>query len=173
MRANYDPGSLERLFAGLTEHTFISELGLTDTRLVDYITGLLTRFVHRDAIFALRDQSAQRLMDLADMVEEAERSENRGDARREIFRHIGDFALFWTGVYPEALGARGARLRKDALVSYREQGKKSYFIASTYLDTPTQAEQAPVLRRLSDQFELCAFGLNKVRAHWEESAPSA
>ena len=24
-------------------------------------------------------------------------------ARREVHRHIGDFTLFWTGVYPEAL----------------------------------------------------------------------
>lgn len=171
MRANYEPGAIGKLFAGLTEHTFISELGMTDTRLIDYVTELLTRFVHRDAIYALKDPAERRLVDLAEMLMEAERSENRGEARREIFRHIGDFALFWTGVYPEALKQRSAQ--RDALLNYYEQGKKSYYIASTYSDTPKQAEQAPVLRRLSDDFELLAYGLGKVRSHWEEQRPQA
>jgi hypothetical protein len=171
MRATYEPGAIGKLFAGLTEYTFISELGMTDTRLIDYITELLTRFVHRDSIFALKDPTERRLVDLAEMLMEAERSENRGEARREIFRHIGDFALFWTGVYPEAIKRRSTQ--RDALLNYYEQGKKSYYIASTYSDTPTQAEQAPVLRRLSDDFELLAYGLGKVRSHWEEHRPQA
>jgi len=29
-----------------------------------------------------------------------------------------------------------------------------------------------VLRRLSDEFELCAYGLNQVRREWERSLPT-
>lgn len=161
---------LVRLFAGLTEQTFMAELGLTDTHLIDYISQLLTRFLHRDAIFAVHGPMGRRLEELAAMMAEAERAENQGSARREIYRHMGDFALFWTGVYPEALRTRTAAASQDALVNYFETGKRSYFLASTYTDTPTQAEEAPVLRRLSDDFELCAYGLRRVRSCWETGA---
>jgi hypothetical protein len=161
-----DIATLRRLFSGLTEQTFIAELGLTDTRLVDYLSELLTRFIHRDSIFAVRSADGRRLEQLALMMGEAERDALSRDARREIFRHMGDFALFWTGVYPEALRKQAAG--KDALVDYSEQGKRSYYIASTYSDTPTQKEEAPILRRLSAEFELCAFGLRQVRNHLEQ-----
>lgn len=161
---------LARLFAGLTEHTFLAELGIADTQLIDYVSRMLARFVHRDAIFAVRGPDGRRLEELVAMLLEAERKENQGNPRREIYRHAGDFALFWTGVYPEWFTTRAFAWKRDSLLDYREQGKRSYYLASTYADTPTQAEEAPVLRRLSDQFELCAFGLRQVRSHWEEAA---
>lgn len=157
---------LQNLFAGLTEHTFFSEMGVTDTRLIDYLTQLLTRFVHRDAIFAIRGPQGRRLEELAAMMVEAERHEHRGSQRREIYRHMGDFSLFWTGVYPEALETN-RRVAADAMLNYFEMGKRSYHIASTYADTPRDAEESPILRRLSDDFELYALGLRKVRSHWE------
>jgi len=43
---------LRKLFAGLTEHAFMAELGVTDTKLIDYVTELLARFVHSDGVFS-------------------------------------------------------------------------------------------------------------------------
>ncbi len=85
-----------------------------------------------------------------------------------MHRHIGDFTLFWTGVYPEALQKLRSALSKDQLISYQEAGKRSYYIASTFEAEPYQ-EEAPVLRRLSAEFELCAYGLREVRREWERS----
>lgn len=156
---------LRALFAGITEHTFLTELGMADTRLTDYLTGMLVRFIHRDDIFAIKSSSNQPLEEVTEMMVEAERSETTPESRRQIFRHIGDFTLFWTGLYPEAIQRR--RKGADALLSYEQQGKRSYYLASTYSDTQDQAEEAPVLRCLSDQFDLCVFGLRKVRSHWD------
>lgn len=158
---------LRRLFAGLTEHTFMTEIGVADMPMVDYLTELLTRFLHRDAIHALGDRRGDPREELAALAVEAERTDLAGDIRREIFRHIGDYALFWTGVYPEALAAR----RQGGLGAYAEQGKRCYFIASTYTDTRDQQEEAPVLRRISSQFDLCAYGLRQVRRQWEHATP--
>jgi hypothetical protein len=97
------------------------------------------------------------------MAVEAEQLPAGGRTRREYYRHIGDFALFWTGVYPEALNAPGMRACKDHLVSYTAQGKRGYWKASEYAD-----DEAPVLRRLAEQFEVCALGLREVRREWEE-----
>lgn len=159
---------LTKLFAGLTEQTFLGEVGIPDTNLIDYVTDLLVRFIHRDNVYAVRGPEGGALEELAAMAMEADRPEHHASARREIFRHMGDFALFWTGVYPEALHTRAARARQDALLNYCEQGKRSYYLASTYVDNPNHAAQAPVLRRLSNEFDRCVYGLRLVRSHWEE-----
>src|SRR5712691_8184024 len=161
---------LRRLFAGLTEHTFIDTLGLGDPPLVDYLSELLSRFIHVDDIFRLRNAQGKRLEEVAGMLIEAEALPPEGRTRREFHRHIGDFTLFWTGVYPEALKRLRSVLNKDHFIDYCEQGKRSYYIASTFEDEPYRKE-APVLRRLSTQFELCAYGLNQVRREWERREP--
>ncbi len=156
--------SLRDLFAAMTEHTFQVDLGIADTRLTDYLTDLLLRFIRYDSIFRFRSTIGQRLEDVAEMIMEAE--QRQGKPRREIYRHIGDFTLFWTGVYPEALSRLQAPDSRDHLLDYLEQGKRSYYIASTFEDEPYQ-EEAPVLRRLSQEFELCSVGLRQVRKEWE------
>jgi aminopeptidase N len=84
-----------------------------------------------------------------------------------MHRHIGDFTLFWTGVYPEAVNRARSKLCKDHFIDYCEQGKRSYYIASTFENEPYK-EEATVLRRLSERFELCAYGLTQVRKEWEK-----
>jgi hypothetical protein len=99
------------------------------------------------------------------MVAEAESSADA--ARRcECHRQVGDFTLFWTGVYPEALARLRASGTSDGLVDFQAQGKRSYLLASTLTD-----DQPGVFRRLSVEFEACAFGLSRVRSEWERFEP--
>ena len=160
---------LRRLFAALTEQTFQVEFGVADPPLVDYLSDMLTRFVRMEAVFGIRDVEGRRLEEVAEMLLEAEQTSER--PRREIHRHIGDFTLFWTGVYPEALKQMRSWARKDALVDYREQGKRSYLIASTFDEDPYR-DQAAILRRLSDEFDLCSAGLAQVRREWQQQPES-
>lgn len=159
--------ALRRLFAALVEQTFQADLGIADPSLTDYLSELLCRFVRLDVLYKVRDVAGRRLEEVAEMAIEAEFRQGR--PRREIYRHIGDFTLFWSGVYPEALPKLRNEQRKDHLLDYCEHGKRSYYIASTYDDGP-YAKEAPVLRRLSDEFELCGIGLNRVRREWETMA---
>jgi len=161
---------LRRLFAALAEQTFLETLGIGDPRLIDYLSALLSRFISMEAVYRLRNTQGRRLEEVADMLFDAESLPPQGRTRREVYRHIGDFTLFWTGVYPEALKRLRSVWVKDHFIDYCEQGKRSYYIASTFADEPYR-EEAPVLRRLSDEFELCAYGLNQVRREWERSLP--
>jgi hypothetical protein len=158
------PEQLRNLFSALTEQTFQVELGVADPPLIDYLSNLLIRFTRIDSIFRLRDTVGRRLEEVADMLMEAEQCEDR--PRSEFHRHIGDFTLFWTGVYPEALKRLKGFDRKDAVVDYQAQGKRSYYLASTLTEEP-QAGRSAVLRRLSAEFELCSEGLRRVRREWE------
>jgi hypothetical protein len=159
---------LDRLFRGLTESTFMAELGIGDPRLVGYVANLLARFVPTQSIWRLRDAEGRRLFEVAAMVAEAE-SAVGDERRRECYRHVGDYTLFWTGVYPEALSRLRSATSADHLIDYQQHGKRSYYVASTL----EEGDDAPVLRRLSCEFELCAFGLSRVRREWEklESEP--
>jgi len=158
--------ALQRFFAGLTEYTFESRLGLADPPLVDYIARLLTRFVHFDAIYSVRNPLGKRLEEVAEMLVEADA--RVGNPRREVHRHIGDFTLFWTGIYPEALRRFRRKAQLDCFVDYCEQGKRAYYIASTLPAEKDEAEENHVLERLSHDFELCVYGLNELRREWEK-----
>lgn len=160
-------GSLQRFFTGLAEQTFEGRLGIADPKLIDYLAGLLARFVHRENIFAIRSLEGRPLEEVAAMLVEAD--QRAGDARREIHRHIGDFTLFWTGVYPEALRRLQAAERRDHLIDYQTQGKRAYYIAST-LRSQDNAEECDVLERLSHEFEMCVYGLGEVRREWERQS---
>lgn len=155
---------LKQLFAGLTEYTFQVDLGVADPPLIDYLSDLLVRFVRVDTIFGIRNAQGQRLQQVADMLVEAGHRTDR--PQREIHRHIGDFTLFYVGVFPEAIEKQKAREAKDALLNYCEQGKRSYHLASELTDGEHR-DEASLFQRLSDEFELCSMGLNKVRKEWQ------
>jgi hypothetical protein len=153
---------LRRLFAGLTEHAFLSTLGIADPPLIDYVSGILTRFLHADVIYRLRDGTGRPIQEVGEMIREAEQLPALGRTRREFHRHIGDFTLYWTGLYPESVQRARSGWARDHFVSYCEAGKRCYRIASE-----GEEDESPVLRRLSDEFELCALGLNHVRKEFE------
>lgn len=170
MRDLPDGHPLRRMFSGLAEHAFFSHLGVADPPLTDYLSGLLTRFLHFDAVYRLRNGAGQPITELTEMVLEAEQLPAGGKTRLEYYRHIGDFALFWTGLYPEVVDRQRSRACKDAMVNYTVQGKRGYLITSKMEQAERHDAEAHLYRRLSDQFELCAVGLRKVREEWELNA---
>lgn len=153
--------SPDRFFAGLAEFVFETRLGLADPPLVDYVSGLLGRFIHNDEIYRLRNPVGRRLEEVGEMMLEA--AVRVGEARRAAHRHIGDFTLFWLGLYPEVLEARQSRSRFDRFLDYHEQGKLAYSIAAEI--PPADEKDAPceVLVRLSREYELCVEGLHELR----------
>jgi hypothetical protein len=126
---------------------------------------MLARFIHTGDVYRLRGTDGRELHEVTDMLHAAEGLPDGGRTKREYYRHIGDFALFYTGVYPEAIKPKPGI--KDTVVNYTRLGKHSYRIASAY-DSGNYKDEAPVLCRLAEEFEICALGLRDVRAEWEE-----
>lgn len=157
-----DNSAMQRYFAGLAEQTFQSDLGIVDPPMIDYVSNLLIRFVRNDVVHCIRSISGNPMMSVAEMVAEA--SARLGDARRELHQHIGDFTLFWAGVYPEALQNAPA----GQFETYVMHGRRSYRIASAIESVKENAPDPEVLQRLSDRFDLCCYGLREVRRQWEE-----
>ena len=90
------------------------------------------------------------------------------DAERALRKHIGDYALFVAGMYPEAMASnRRQRRHQPSLSELIQAGKESYFIVSQF-NLFEYEQEAPLFARLSDRFERCILGLTLVR---EELGP--
>lgn len=171
------PDDIDRFFRGLTEHAFHARLGVCDPPLVDYVATLLIRSLRSDQLPAWPpgNDTAAELVAVEEFEEAAAVATIRHDPDAgEGFRRLGDCALFWTGVYPEALrrqpSVTGLPIRPGGLplVTYRLVGKRAYRLASFLFDSTPSVDRS-VLVRLSEEFDLCAEGLSEVRRAW--SAP--
>lgn len=161
---------LRRLFAGLVEHAFCTEVGVCNPVLTDYMADLLVDFTHIDRLELIRRAEGKRLDQIAAMLALAadmpEPTTSR-DRDRVMYRRIGDYTLFWAGVYPEQL-KRTCHRPGDLLLDYVAQGKRSYAIAARLADDDV-TPPASLLKHLSEDFESCLYGLGVVRRNWENN----
>lgn len=158
---------LRRMFGGVVEQVFQAEVGICNPRLTDYLSDLLADFVHVDQIYRLETIDGRTICEVSRMEADACLGATADDERRRqiINRYIGDFTLFWAGVYPEHLRLR--RRGPDRLREYLLQGKRSYTIAGSLTD-PDEEPPGALYRQLSEEFESCVHGLNLVRSSWDQ-----
>lgn len=162
---------LSLLFTELVDRHLVRSAGIADADVARYIAGVLTEFTHVDRLYRIRSAQGRRLEDVADMLIE---SNPLLDGRsfvyeREVRRHIGDYTMFFTGLFPEfvqRLPSRG--LRRDAFIDYLQAGKESYRVVASF-DQFEFRSVAPLFRRMAEQFELCVYGLNLVKTEVERN----
>lgn len=157
--------TIDRFFRGLSECIFYSKLGVADVQIVDYVSDLLLRFTRLDASVRIRRPNGRPVTEVFEMLLEAER--RIGLAKREVHRHVGDFTLFWSGMYPESLRRSKANGPSDEFFDYCSHGKRAYAIAAT-IEGGADRPPSDVLHRMSEQFEMCAYGLREIRRELDE-----
>jgi hypothetical protein len=157
-----------RTYFAVEIHNALLHVGLDERDVEAYLSHLLVDFLHRDDIYALRDAAGHRLDAVVDMIAEGDIRLNANSFARErqVHKHIGDFLLFWSGVFPEFLRVLKRPGGKDSVVDVVRQGQMSYYVASTFEHDPFGVE-APVLRKLSEDFLGYQRGLSLVRASFE------
>lgn len=136
-------------------------LGLKDEQIESYLGQMLVEFLHFDGIYKLRDETGRPIKAVTDMVAEGDvrYKASSFDREREVHKHVGDFLLFWSGMFPEQLQTLPA---PDRVIDCEKQGAYSYYVVSTF-DHGRYADEAPVFRKLSEEFEACRMGLSLVR----------
>jgi len=171
MRAISENHPLRRHFSGLVEHALCAEVGVCDPGLTDYLADLLVNFTHIDRLNAIRNARGKKLEQVAAIlaVMADEKPANTTERDRTMYRHIGDYTLFWAGMYPEHL-RRSSHIPSDVLLDYVNQGKRSYSIVAD-LAGADDVPPSTLFRHLSEDFEFCIYGLGLVRREWERPAP--
>ena len=155
---------LRRLFTDLVAKELAA-----DHEVVVYVANLLMDFVDVDQLYRIRNARGKRLEEVGEMLVE---SNLALDARsfereREVRKHVGDYTLFLTGMFPEYVAALPRRgLRLDSFIDYIKAGKESYRIVAAF-DQAQYRRVAPLFRRLAEQFESSVHGLNRVKSHLE------
>jgi hypothetical protein len=166
-----DNHPLRQLFAELVNHNLSDGVGLRDSELREYIANLLVEFCEFENLLKLRNAEGKQLSDVGEMLLQSDPVFGPApsfDRERQVRKHIGDFTLFFTGMFPEAVNRfRLRHQRLDAFVDYMKAGKESYYIVSKF-EYFEYAKVAPLFAKLSDEFERCVYGLNLVKNELQE-----
>src|SRR3954453_1829513 len=160
-----DRHPLRTMFRELIQQRLLGTAQLNDLAVATYIAGLLVDLCHVENLYRIRDSKGKRLEDVGEMmIASNPLLEGRSFIyEREVRKHIGDYTLFLAGLFPEHVARiRQRQTRLDSFVDYLKAGKESYSGVASFNQFEFK-DEAPLFRRLSDQFELCVFGLNLVK----------
>ncbi len=157
---------LQQLFLDLVSRHYMTGVGLYNPNISEYVAAMLAEFSEVDQLYKVRNASGLPLDDVGQMLLES--NPIYGDApcfdrERQVRKHIGDFTLFFTGMFPESINhLRLRRQRLENFIDFMKAGKESYYVVSKF-DQFEYAKVAPLFAQLSEHFELCVYGLNLVK----------
>jgi hypothetical protein len=168
------------------QHGKFPEARAKDARLKIYLSeDLLTRFLHVDQLYRLRDSWGRRLADVAEMLMSGEVSGVSQELHAlAVQRHIGDYTLFITGLFPESLERiRRDWRRKDSVMMqlgelvvpfrdpgeyYEEAGRRAYGQAAE-IGREVGVKESELFEKLSQFFRPYARVMNLVRMYLDAS----
>jgi hypothetical protein len=152
---------LSRFFERAMRASF-GDLGIGDDSAARYLAGMLTRFARTEHLFP-GGAARARLETVVDMLIEAQEAWlTSGRDEISVRRHIGDYTLFMTGVFPEHV----ERIASSRF--YAQQGREAYRFVFEH-DRAAGRASAPLYRRLAERFEHYAGALDYARrVHFPE-----
>lgn len=161
---------LHQFFTAVVEHNY-DEVGVRNAEIHSYVATLLTEFCEVENLYKIKNADGRSLCDVGEMLLESDPVYGPApsfDRERQVRKHIGDYSLFFTGMFPESLNAqRLRRSRMESLIDFVKAGKESYYIVSKF-EHFEYAKVAPLFRRMSHEFEQLVYGLNQVKNELEE-----
>ena len=161
---------LQRFFKEVVERNY-DEVGVRSSEVHAYVANLLAEFCETETLYKIKSAEGRPLCDLGEMLLESDPVYGPApsfDRERQVRKHIGDYSLFFTGMFPEGLNQyRLRRSRLEGLIDFVRAGKESYFIVSKF-EHFEYARVAPLFRKMSQEFERLVYGLNQVKNELEE-----
>jgi hypothetical protein len=161
---------LRQFFNELVERNY-AEVGIRSLEVQSYVVNLLTEFCVSQTLYKIKNADGRPLADVGEMLMEADPVYGPApsfDRERQVRKHIGDYSLFFTGMFPDGLNHRRLRrARLENFVDFVKAGKESYYIVSKF-EHFEYAKVAPLFRRMSQDFERLVSGLNQVKNELEE-----
>ena len=162
---------LQQLFTELVNRNYEEALGRNDNELNSYVASMLCEFCDAEQLFKIRNAQGRPLHDVGEMLLESDPVYGDApsfDRERQVRKHIGDMALFFTGMFPESINhQRLRRARIENFIDFMRAGKESYYIVSKF-EFFEYAKVAPLFGRLAENFEACVHGLNLVRGDLQD-----
>ncbi|TLY66791.1 MAG: hypothetical protein E6K46_12370 [Gammaproteobacteria bacterium] len=172
-----DPGLLEALlalrslavpspplFAYVAVRHALRAAAVDDRELADYLAALLLEFGDHDRHTRIRRADDESYSYLVDIVEDLTGLDDAGERGLLLRVHLGNYSLWFAGLFPDYIEARRTRKGGPDLPYYDEVGRQGYRLASEHRLAErfgvasiyrSAAERFPTLRvafnRLSDR----------------------
>lgn len=148
-----------RLFTYVAVRHACLAAGESDRTLADYTASILLHFGLRDRarrIAAFDDDTFDTLADIGSLVEAA-------DARRAFHarQHLGNYALWLSGLYPDYVEVRRWRRGGPDLDYYEEMGRRGYEAAARHHLAQEHGIDA-LLARVAERFPVLRLALNRI-----------
>lgn len=139
-------------FYVMVRHTLL-QAGVAEREVADYLAALLLEFGKRDRAQRVDWNDDQSHRYLVDIVSDLEATQ--GARRFQVLLHLGNYALWLAGLFPQYIEARRIRRGGPDLTYYDSLGRRGYAMASDHeladrfqLDgvLHTAAERFPTIR---------------------------
>lgn len=146
------------LFLYVALRRLLLEVGVDDRLVTDYCASLVLVFGRKDRAYRIAEHDENRYAYLVDLVAEADRAE--GERQFRVRAHLGNFALWLTGIFPDYIAARRARKGGPDLPYYEALGKSGFRMASDHALAEKYGLGA-VLRQAGERFAHLRVALNR------------
>ncbi|HYK88809.1 MAG TPA: hypothetical protein VE398_08570 [Acidobacteriota bacterium] len=147
---------VKKLFQTLTERGSL-QAQLRDQDILQYLGNLLVDFMFIENMHLVHDAGGRRVDHLVDMLKQAVETEM--PAKKQYYKHIGDYSLFVLGLFPESLERSRRTSSKNF---YSAAGRIGYQTAG---DLESSRWRITIFRKLTDEFERCVLSLNWVKEY--------
>jgi hypothetical protein len=118
------------LFCYVVVRQALRSLGEEDRALADFAAAIVLHFGMRDRALRIADSDDEVYTTLADLLADVE----SGDARRSFLVrvHLGNYALWLSGLFPDRVEERRWRRGGPDLDYYEEMGRRGYQLAASH-----------------------------------------
>jgi hypothetical protein len=147
----------ELVFYVLVRHALLED-GITDRGVADYLAALVLAFGRDGRAYHIAEDTSEYRY-LVDIVAAGDQSTGK---RAFLLRaHLGEFALWLSGLFPDHITAREQRRAAPPISYYEELGSTGYRLASRF-DEAEQHGIAELYRNCADFFPALRIALNRV-----------
>jgi len=160
LRARLPGPSASLLFYVLVRQALL-EVGIEDPSVADYFAALLREFGLRQRANRVDDHDDQDHHYLVDVL--ADLSSSTGDRHFKVSVHLGNYALWISGVFPERIAAQRLRRGGPDLSYYESIGGRGFAEASEHRLAERVGLEA-VLRTAAEHVHEVRLALNQVSA---------
>ena len=120
----------EALFLYVVTRHALVRAGIDDRDLADYLASMVLDFGRRDRAWRVDWNDDQRHAYLVDILADLEASD--GERRFKVLAHLGNYALWLAGLFPDYIAARRLRKGGPDVTYYDALGRRGYGLASDH-----------------------------------------